>query len=479
MAAGRASCPGTARHKGARGGGVMDVVDSARRFAYPRTVAELAVARGLEEQFLREQGLDDLIDRGLEYIHTPYYDHNGREIFRRRRPGRHGRFEQPASMPLMAYGRWRLGDWHHGHLFLCEGETDTLTCWYHNLPALGLAGSDLAGSLVAEDLATTDRLYICPDNDEAGERFALGVAARLRQLAWPGRAFRLALPSNVKDVNDLHRALGRLTGESMDLLAGSAPVVYDGALAGGAPAPAGGRAPGTAGGEDEPFGPPVLLSALQRIDPAALWLWHGYLACGGVTLLSALWKAGKTTLLAHLLKALEEGGQFCGLECKKARVLYCTEEHESLWAERRDDLRIGDHVEMLVQPFRGKPSEKDWLAFLEYVVAQCGRCAYDLLIFDTISNLWPVRDENDAAKVQEALMPLRQVSDAASLLLVHHLRKSDGQEATASRGSGALPSFADTLIELRRFQAGDRKDRRRVLTGTGPGPSPVDLAVEP
>ena len=36
------------------------------------------------------------------------------------------------------------------------------------------------------------------------------------------------------------------------------------------------------------------------------WLWEGYLMPGGVTLLTSLWKSGKTTLLALLLARLKE-----------------------------------------------------------------------------------------------------------------------------------------------------------------------------
>jgi hypothetical protein len=229
---------------------------------------------------------------------------------------------------------------------------------------------------------------------------------------------------------------------------------------------------GGAGGGGEPppapeFGPPVPASQLRRLTDEQLWLWKGYLSRGGITLLSALWKAGKTTLLSYLLRAVANPGQFLGQPVQPARVLYVTEEHESLWAERRDEVGIADHVDFLVRPFTNKPATPTWLSFLSYLAGVCRGAAYDLIVFDTLSNLWPVRDENDNAKVQEALMPLRAVSAAAAFLLVHHVRKGDGEEATASRGAGALPAFCDTLVEFRRYLASDRKDRRRVLTGYG------------
>src|SRR5262249_24746943 len=61
------------------------------------------------------------------------------------------------------------------------------------------------------------------------------------------------------------------------------------------------------------FGPIIPASRVKRVTEEAKWVWHGYLARSSITLFSALWKAGKTTLLAHLLRALAGPGRFCGL----------------------------------------------------------------------------------------------------------------------------------------------------------------------
>jgi hypothetical protein len=194
-------------------------------------------------------------------------------------------------------------------------------------------------------------------------------------------------------------------------------------------------------------------SELRRLPPNDKWLWHGILSRGGVTLLSALWKAGKTTLLSHALKAFAAGGTVCGLEVKPARVLYVTEEDENTWAERRDELGLGDHVGWMCRPFKGRPSPLQWLEFLGKVSEQFRDHGFDVLAIDTLAKLWPVRDENDASQVDEALMPLWGVDPRAAVLLSHHLRKGDGAEATGSRGSGALTAFVETIVELRRTPA--------------------------
>jgi hypothetical protein len=162
-----------------------------------------------------------------------------------------------------------------------------------------------------------------------------------------------------------------------------------------------------------------------------------------------------------------------------SRVLCVTEEHESLWATRRDNLGLADNAHFLVRPFPSRPDPKKWVEFIGYLRDIRTRFPYDVLVIDPISNLWPVKDENDAPSVQNALMPLHSIADDLAILLFHHLRKGDGAEATASRGSGALTAFCDTLLELRRYDAGHRKDCRRVLTGYGRfEETPTEVVIE-
>ena len=227
------------------------------------------------------------------------------------------------------------------------------------------------------------------------------------------------------------------------------------------------------------FPAPVPASALQKRPDDERWVWKGILAYGSATLLSALWKAGKSTLLSFLLKKLEGGGEFCGLDTAACPVLYVTEEAEDLWADRRDEIGLGDHVRFQVRPFKSRPDFPTWIRFLDHLKAVRKDFGYGLLVMDTISNLWPVKDENDNAQVGSCLMPLWDLGEDLCLLLNHHLRKSDGDQATGSRGAGAITAFADTIVELRRFDAGNKKDRRRVLSGYGRHrATPDELVVE-
>jgi hypothetical protein len=209
------------------------------------------------------------------------------------------------------------------------------------------------------------------------------------------------------------------------------------------------------------------------------WVWDGYIAKGFSALLTGLWKAGKTTLLARLIRALERGGEVA-TAVVAGRVLVVSEESALLWAQRRDELGIGDHASFLCRPLKARPDYPEWLCFVNHLAELAQRDHYDLVIFDTISAFMPVRDENDAAQVLRALAPLVAIMEAgAGLLLVHHPRKGDADEGQASRGSGALPGWVDCIVELRRFDRKDRQDRRRTLTAYSRfDQTPAEVVVE-
>lgn len=230
------------------------------------------------------------------------------------------------------------------------------------------------------------------------------------------------------------------------------------------------------------FPAPRVGSVLRRSEKRK-WLWHGYLAPGYCTLFNGLWKAGKTTLLSYLLRDFAEGGDLGGT-ISPAKVLVVSEENEDLWAQRIDEMRIGDHVSYICRPFYTKLNLKQWEGFIRFLTGHVVSDGFDVVLFDTLPAFWSVNEENDASKVGEALVPLNRMLEAgAAILLIHHLRKGDGTEGQGSRGSGALPAFADIIIEFRRYRPKVQEDRRRTLTGYSrfketPGETILELAED-
>lgn len=215
--------------------------------------------------------------------------------------------------------------------------------------------------------------------------------------------------------------------------------------------------------DERPLPRPVPASDLSPEGAEVEWVLEGYIAAGHTTLFTSLWKCGKSTWVAHLLKQMGAGGDLAG-RVARGKALVIAEESASLWARRRDELGIGDHAHFLIQPFLVKPMSGEWDGFICDMAALVRANGYRVVIFDTFGTVSPLLDENDAAKMTAALLPLNGITEAgAAVLLVHHPRKGDGGEGQASRGSGALPGFVDIIIEMRRFRADEPDDRRRVL----------------
>jgi hypothetical protein len=253
------------------------------------------------------------------------------------------------------------------------------------------------------------------------------------------------------------------------------------------------------------FGMPLSAAELERAGPGETeWLWHGYLAPGCVTLLTSLWKSGKSTLVAVLLAKMKmradtsgvSGTQYevqstkygvastecnvaaksskchfaatsntlAGLALGAGRAVVISEEPASLWAQRNQLLGFGPHVSWYCQPFLGQPRMEDWERLLDEIGRTHEQQKIDLLVIDSLAKLAPLSRENDAGEMLKALKALERLARAGmSVLILHHPRKGKYRPGQAARGSGALLAFVDVFIEMERVSRRNSKDRRRRL----------------
>jgi hypothetical protein len=194
------------------------------------------------------------------------------------------------------------------------------------------------------------------------------------------------------------------------------------------------------------------------------WLWRGYLAPGQLTLLTSLWKSGKTTLLSILLARLKDGGELLGLPVRPARALVLSEENTDLWHGRRQRLVFGEHTDLISQPFVGKPTDADWRALIDHSANVLGTEGGRLLVIDTVSTLLPTGVETNADCMVRALAPLRRLAEQGiAVWLMHHPHKGKSRAGQWSRGTGSLPASVDVVLEMHAFRAADPYDRRRLL----------------
>jgi hypothetical protein len=241
--------------------------------------------------------------------------------------------------------------------------------------------------------------------------------------------------------------------------------------------------PGTASLDDTAARWPLLTPAdLLQAGPEAdlSWVIRGLAAKRHATNIPGLWKVGKTTLLCHTITAVATGVPFCGLETTPGRILIVSEEHISLWKDRQTVFQWPDQaLRFILRPFpMGAPSPTDWLAFIAYLRGEAP--AFDLVIMDSIHNLWGVTDENDNAETRRWLAPLEGITDAGpALILAGQPSKSDQSEGRLSRGAGAIGGWVSIIAELRRFNPQDRDDTRRVIDGFSRwDATPTELVID-
>ena len=224
------------------------------------------------------------------------------------------------------------------------------------------------------------------------------------------------------------------------------------------------------------IGQPILWSAIKEEENRKQWIWENFIARGNVTLLSALWKAGKTTFLRCLFVAMKNEEEFAGQPTKNTKVLIVSEEAKGEWVEGREGLSKEEVENILVwsRPIRVKPNLRQWVNIVQEITNVCLEQEVGMVVIDTLTTFWPIDNENDSAQVIKALVPLYSFTESnIAVLLVHHFRKGGGTEAQASRGSGALPGFVDNIIEFTRSDEGYLN--RRTLKTYGR----FDTVIEP
>lgn len=220
---------------------------------------------------------------------------------------------------------------------------------------------------------------------------------------------------------------------------------------------------------------------LDELPPAEQggWLWHGYLGFGQVTLLTSQWKIGKSTLAAALLAKLKGGGTFAGRTLEAGRAIVVSEETGAMWQERKKALGFGSQVGFLCRPFAGKPNSRQWKHLLKQLLELHAAKPFQLLVIDPIASFLPGADENHAGGMMAKLLPLQRLTKrGVAVLLLHHPAKAASAVGRLARGSGALPAFADIVVEMR-WVAGPRADdrRRRLTALSRSAETPADLIL--
>jgi DNA repair protein RadA/Sms len=197
-----------------------------------------------------------------------------------------------------------------------------------------------------------------------------------------------------------------------------------------------------------------IAEARKRIETSVDYLpllgMDGYIVKGWTHLFAGWWRLGKTEMLAAVMLPWLRTGQ---------RVLWITEEPDSLWADRADMVdELYESVPWdrltLVDALSAPPE-----ALLEYAA----NADADVIVADTIREVCGVQKMKDDDAVRAAVSPwLRRLRDGQrTLIFIAQHRKAAGEHGERVEGSVALPSMMDVVLELERV---DGHERRRRLT---------------
>ena len=211
------------------------------------------------------------------------------------------------------------------------------------------------------------------------------------------------------------------------------------------------------------------LLADESLEGEPQWIVEGYFARGEVGLLAAAPKIGKTTTLAHLTGAVVCGTSFLGRKVTHTPALWVDMEQHARQTKRLfSDLGV-----------QGLPLYTVTTQMVTFDICDFAKeKGVGLVVIDSLSKYWDVTDENDAAQVTAAMRPIRQLAEDtdAAVVLIHHNRKSGGEDGVDIRGSVAIHATVDVAISMKRDK--DHETRRYLEATSRHDETPRKLVVE-
>lgn len=228
-------------------------------------------------------------------------------------------------------------------------------------------------------------------------------------------------------------------------------------------------------------------SYATEAGPPTVWTVDRLVPQGGLTLVSAPPKAGKSTFALSLALAVVRGGSVLGRDCTPCNVLYCAlEERRSQIEAKMHAFGWGDSWKKLVihtGPLKAPPLAPEeplpdlWADLLD----QVAHWNFRLVIIDTLGRWWAdeVFDINDYQEVGKLMAQARVVAQTmeCAIMFIHHTRKSrDGGEIDAPLGSVNITAQVDTTIVIRRGET-DEGDEYRYADSEQREGDPIHKAV--
>jgi hypothetical protein len=176
------------------------------------------------------------------------------------------------------------------------------------------------------------------------------------------------------------------------------------------------------------------------------WIWEGILPAGGLSLVAAKPKVGKTTIALQTAVAVSGGDVFLGRKTRQATVVYLAlEEHRDEVQKNLSKLGVTD--EPLYIHFGPAPAKA-----MEEVEALIKEKGAKFLVIDILQKFCRVRDLNDYAQVTRTLEPLMAIARKIDchIQMTHHAGKKERDDGDDIIGSTGLLGGVDTSIHIKK-----------------------------
>jgi AAA domain-containing protein len=404
------------------------------------TVDKLA-EKGFSKEYLLSLGIRDAVRDGETCVEIPYYDRAGNEWPRIRLRYDAARMHRwsPGDAPAIPYGLHRPVPYDKGILFIPEGESDCWALWKAGLPALGLPGATNTSCLRLEHIADVKAIYVIQEPGAAGAAFPARVGLLAYSLGFEGVVYALALPQ--KDPRELMLATGEGFKDAMRAaLKGRKRIERPAAKVEVA---------------IRPPAEPVFMTSddlLDEPEDRTEWLVEGILPQGGILLMCAAPKAGKTILTRNLALAVCRGGKVLDRQCAQGSVLWLALEEPKSEAKKIIE----------AMGFRGLPLHSCFghapLEVAPWLEGAIDKLNPKLIVIDTWHKLTMIENINDYAAVNRSNALLQQIARERNIaqVWIHHNKKGPASGGEEVLGSAALFAAADTLMSIKRGDDGVR-----------------------
>jgi hypothetical protein len=193
----------------------------------------------------------------------------------------------------------------------------------------------------------------------------------------------------------------------------------------------------------------ALNDLLNEEEEVLRWCVDGMIPSGGLAILAAKPKVGKSTLARQLALAVARGEPFLGRDTSEGPVIYLALEEKR--GEVRSHFRaLGATDDKDIHCFFGSAPEN----LVDRLKASIVSLKPNLVIVDVLFRAAKVKDASDYAQVLAALTPYLNLAreTGAAVLVLHHEGKVPRALGDSILGSTAILGTVDTALLMRRAE---------------------------